>query len=116
MPHSQHQGQRRRHRVSGSTASQPRHRSPRTEDKQSKERYLSHAQHERRQRVLTQGKSALVSSVAEAVVIKNANIFSALPPMGVFHTTASTVLDSTITTAAFSMAMRCTSLGWPPWG
>ena len=36
---------------------------------------MSHAQHERRQRVLTQGKSALVSSVADAVVIKNANIF-----------------------------------------
>jgi glycogen debranching enzyme len=57
------------------TVSRRRQHVPQTDTQAPEGRHTPQAQHERQQRVLTQGKSALVSSVADAVVIKNANLF-----------------------------------------
>jgi hypothetical protein len=40
------------------------------------------AQHERQQRVLTQGKSAMVRGIADAVVMKNQQLFCLTDPDG----------------------------------
>src|SRR5947209_4873343 len=42
-----------------------------------------HERHERKQRVLTQGTPSVVSSIADAVVLKNENLFFLTKPDGV---------------------------------
>jgi hypothetical protein len=67
------------------------------------------AQHERQQRVLTQGKSAMVRGIADAVVMKNQQSFSSPTLMDASHDRETMALACIITTAVFSGAMRCSS-------
>jgi glycogen debranching enzyme len=81
MPESPRRKGRRHHRKDRIPSTSPHHPSQ-TAHEQYGQRQATQARHERRQRVLTQGRSAMVSSVADAVVVKNENVFFLTAPNG----------------------------------
>lgn len=82
MPNSPRNRKARRLKVNNGTAA-PAQRSPgESSQAQKQARQTPQAQHERKQRVLTRGQPAIIASIADAVTVKNVNMFFLMAPNG----------------------------------
>jgi hypothetical protein len=109
MPNSPRNRKARRLKVNNGAAA-PAQRSPgESTQAQKQARQTPQAQHERKQRVLTRGQPAIIATIADAVTVKNVNMFFLMAPNGQVPLDDEHGLGSTFTTVVFSTAI---SSGW----